>query len=246
MLLFKFVLLAGGIGIMLLAVGVLVADFLDAVRRSKRDASAEVLPAPAPVRWRLAGRLALVGVVPTLMGLAITVVPSGHAGVRVSQLSGTLQGTLYPGTHFVVPLIHRVELFDIRDRVYATTAADAKDARDAAAALKVHSREGLPVGLGISVRYQLDPQRLPYIEGHLPQPVEAEILQPVVANAFRQTIANYLVRDVFSTRREEVRRLAAETITRSLAIDGCATSAFPANTRKGWKGCCSNRRRTIG
>jgi regulator of protease activity HflC (stomatin/prohibitin superfamily) len=42
----------------------------------------------------------------------------------------------------------------------------------------------------------------------------------VVANAFRQTISGYMVRDVFSTKREEVRRTAAETITRRLAADG--------------------------
>src|SRR5262249_15581025 len=63
-------------------------------------------------------------------------------------------------------------------------------------------------------------QRLTYVENALPQPVETEIMPPVVANAFRQTIANYMVRDVFSTRREEVRRIAAEAIANRLASDG--------------------------
>src|SRR5262249_56553948 len=79
--------------------------------------------------------------------------------------------------------------------------------------LKVYSKEGLPLGLGISVRYQLDPQRLPYVQNILPRPVETEIMPPVVANAFRQTISGYLVRDVFSARREEVRRGGAAAVT---------------------------------
>src|SRR5262245_1257977 len=45
-------------------------------------------------------------------------------------------------------------------------------------------------------------------------------MPPVVANAFRQTISGYLVRDVFSTKREEVRRMAADIITKRLATDG--------------------------
>src|SRR5262245_33727165 len=45
-------------------------------------------------------------------------------------------------------------------------------------------------------------------------------MPPVVANAFRQTISGYLVRDVFSTKREEVRRAAADVITKRLATDG--------------------------
>jgi regulator of protease activity HflC (stomatin/prohibitin superfamily) len=131
--------------------------------------------------------------------------------VRVSQPSGTLGGTLYPGTHFVVPLIHQVELYNIRDQIYSTNPVDGKDR---APVLKVHSKEGLPVGLGVTVRYQLDPQRLPNVEDNLPRPVETEVVPPVVANAFRQTISGYMVRDVFSTKREEVRRAASDTITR--------------------------------
>ena len=126
------------------------------------------------------------------------------AGVRVSQVSGTLGGTLYPGTHFILPLIHHVELFTVRDQIFNTQAVDS--AKDAADALKVYSKEGLPVGLGISVRYQLDPKRLPYMQNSLPQPVEREVLPDVVANAFRQTVSGYIVRDVFSGMREEIRR----------------------------------------
>lgn len=208
MLLLKYLLMVGSAGVFAAAVGVLVADIVKTVRESQT----------LTLRWRLATRLALFACVPLLPALSIVVVPSGMGGVRVSQLSGTLPGTLYPGTHFVMPLVHRVELFNIRDQVFATNPSEI--AKDHTPVLKVYSREGLPVGLGISVRYQLDPQRLPYVANNLPQPVETEIMPPVVANAFRQTISGYLVRDVFSTKREEVRRMAADAITKRLASDG--------------------------
>jgi regulator of protease activity HflC (stomatin/prohibitin superfamily) len=208
MLLLKYLLMAAGIGFFAAAASVIVTDVVNAVRASQ----AVVL------RWRLAARLALLGWVPLLPALSIVVVPSGMGGVRVSQLSGTLAGTLYPGTHFVMPLVHRVELFNIRDQMFATNPTDTP--KDPVPVLKVYSKEGLPVGLGISVRYQLDPQRLSYVENNLPQPVETEIMPTVVANAFRQTISGYMVRDVFSAKREEVRREAAAVITRRLASDG--------------------------
>jgi len=208
MLFFKYALLTASIGFFTAVAAVLAMDIREAVRSSR----------PLAARWRLAGRLALVAWVPLLLALSIVVVPSGSAGVRVSQLSGTLGGTLYPGTHFVMPLVHHVELFNVRDQVFSTNPAETP--KDPTPVLKVYSKEGLPLGLGISVRYQLDPQRLPYVQNNLPRPVETEIMPPVVANAFRQTISGYLVRDVFSTRREEVRRVAAESITRRLAADG--------------------------
>jgi len=207
-LFFKYALLTASIGFFTAAAAVVAMDIREAVRSSR----------PLAARWPLAGRLALVAWVPLLLALSIVVVPSGSAGVRVSQLSGTLGGTLYPGTHFVMPLVHHVELFNVRDQVFSTNPAEMP--KDPTPVLKVYSKEGLPLGLGISVRYQLDPQRLPYVQNNLPRPVETEIMPPVVANAFRQTISGYLVRDVFSTRREEVRRVAAESITRRLAADG--------------------------
>jgi regulator of protease activity HflC (stomatin/prohibitin superfamily) len=208
MLLLKYLFMAAGIGFFAAAASLIAIDIMKVVRG----------PEPPAGRWRLAARLAAIGCVAMLPALAIVVVPSGMAGVRVSQLSGTLAGTLYPGTHVVMPLVHRVELYSIRDQMFSTNPDES--AKSPVPVLKVHSREGLSVGLGISVRYQLDPQRLPYMQNNVPQPVETEVLPTVVANAFRQTISGYLVRDVFSTRREEVRREAADAITKRLASDG--------------------------
>jgi regulator of protease activity HflC (stomatin/prohibitin superfamily) len=146
------------------------------------------------------------------------VVPAGTAGVLVSQASGTLPGALYPGAHWIVPLVQTVTLYDTREKVFNTSLGE--DTKKKAETLKVQTREGLPVGLAIAVRYRLDPRRLDYIHANLPQPIEEEIVPPVVAGVFRQVVPNYLVRDVFATRREEVRKLAADAIQRKLAGDG--------------------------
>ena len=211
MLFIKFVLFIAGSGLMAAAAAVTAIDLAarSAVSRSS---------GPFTVRGHLIAAFVVAGSVSLLTALSIVVVPSGLAGVRVSQISGTLGGTLYPGTHFVVPLVHHVELFSIREQMFTTNPSESP--KDKTAVLKVYSKEGLPLGLGVSVRYQIDPQRLPYVQNALPQPVETEIMPPVVANAFRQTIAGYMVRDVFSTKREEVRRIAAESITSRLASDG--------------------------
>jgi len=208
MLLLKYVLFTGAAGLLATAAGILLADVWNAVRASR----------PPVLRWRLAGQFAAAAGVALLPALSLVVVPNGAAGVRVSQMSGKVTGPLYAGTHLVAPLLQQVEVYEIRDQVYSTIPAEAP--RDRSPVLKVYSKEGLPVGLGITVRYQLDPQRLTYMQNSLPRPVETEIMPPVVANAFRQTISGYMVREVFSSKREEVRRIAADAITRRLVGDG--------------------------
>lgn len=171
---------------------------------------------------------------PLILAAGIVVVPSGMGGIRVSQTAGTRPGTLYPGVHFVVPLLDSVVLYDIRDQVL-TTSSSGKDGLESASgedaekkeaknrkpdAFSVQSKEGLSIGLAITVRYKLDPRKLDFIHANLPQPVEKEIVPPVVSSVFRELAPNYTVREVFATKREEIRQSAADRITKKLEADG--------------------------
>ena len=171
-----------------------------------------------PVRWGLARRLVVSAVVPLLLSLSIAVVPDGSAGVRISQIWGARPGTLYPGVHLITPLIDSVALYDTREQVYTTSATEVP--KSANEVLVVQAREGLNVGLAVSVRYRLDPQRLSYIHANLPQPVGDEVVAPTVATIYRQIAPNYMTREIFATKREELRTTAANAITARLGSDG--------------------------
>jgi len=226
MLALKYLLMFGGFGMILVAVGILGYDLYAEMlrRRALATPGADVPPIPER-RWRTSIALILLAWAPILLAFSIVVVPTGMGGVRVSQTSGTVAGTLYPGVHMVKPLLEDVALFDTRDQVFTTgVAEDGKIASENVGGkqqlLNVQSREGLTLGLAITVRYRLDPKRLDYIQGNLPHPVEKEIVPPVVASVWRELIPNYTVRDVFSAKREEVRQRAGVMITQKLASDG--------------------------
>src|SRR5258708_15103727 len=191
MVFLRYLLLWGGAGMIATAVAILARDFFLAAKHKQTLATAGAGPAPeAPrIHWRGVVALALLAWGPILLSYGIVVVPSGTAGVRVSQTSGTFPGTLYPGAHFITPLADSVVLFDTRDQLFTTgelesTATEVKKA-GAAEPLRVQAKEGLIIGLAITVRYRLDPKHLDYIQNNLPQPVEKEIVPPVVATAWR-------------------------------------------------------------
>ncbi|HEY1500162.1 MAG TPA: SPFH domain-containing protein [Acidobacteriaceae bacterium] len=185
---------------------------------------------PVPIRWRGSMLLALAACLPLLVAESIVVIPAGMGGVRVSQLRGTLQGTMYSGAHFVTPLVESVQVFDLRDKLFTAgvveglaVQAGGPSVQKAAISeqpLDVQSKEGLDIGLAITVRYRLDPHRLDYIESHLPQPVDSQIVPAVVASAWRELAPGYTVREIFSTNREQMRSAAAGVITKKLASDG--------------------------
>ena len=232
MLFVKYVFSTIGIGLLLGAAGLLIFDLYRIFKLHGPQLA---------IRWRLAMRIAASGFLALLAGLSIAVVPSGQAGVEISQWRGTLPGTLYPGVHWIVPLVDRVELFNLRDHLFSTNLAD--DPKSKTPTLRVQTKEGLGVGLAVTVRFRLDPAKLAYIYSNLPQPVEEEIVPPMVASAFREASPNYTVREMFSSRRDDMLRAVGGQITQRLASDGVIVKEvmvrdiqLPAEYAKGMEG----------
>ena len=247
MLALKFLLMCLGVGLFGSAAVVVAYDIYIATRlrwllqQSNAQGGAEgITPIDrrpfGPVRWELARNLALLGILPVLLALTIAVVPDGFAGIRVSQLFGVRPATLYPGVHFLTPFIDNIVLYDTREQVY-TTAATANTRlgsepgplppgskpttnKTADEVLTVQAREGLNIGLAVSVRYRLDPTRLASIHQNLPQPVGEQVVGPVVSSTYRQLAPNYMTREIFALKREELRTNAAEAIKTRLGSDG--------------------------
>ncbi len=224
----------------------LAAQLRRLLRRDTTDESGAEVGAPArrpfrPVRWRLALQLAAAGTLAMLITDSIVVIPDGAAGVRISQISGARPGTLYAGVHVITPLVDSVAIYDTREQVYSTLASE--NPKQKGDLLTVQAREGLNIGLAVSVRYRLDPKRLDSIHTNLPQPVGEQVVAPVVATIYRQLAPNYITREIFATKREELRATAAEAITSRLASDGIVVREvllrdlqLPAEYAKGLEG----------
>jgi regulator of protease activity HflC (stomatin/prohibitin superfamily) len=212
------------------------------VGTGRTEAVAMAPGTPRPLRWRLAAQLVTAGFLAILAAESFVVIPDGAAGVRVSELWGVRPGTLYPGLHFLTPLVDSVATYDTREQVYSTVASEnakqtqdaraaqeaksghdaklAQDGKQASEVLTVQAREGLNIGLAVSVRYRLDPRDLDAIHRNLPRPVGEQVVGPVVSAIYRQLAPTYLTREIFATKREELRSKAAEMIVARLASDG--------------------------
>ena len=251
MLLLKYLLFAIGAGLLLGAVTLIAWDVFAAIQL-RRLIAAGGTGTPRHIRLRLSSRLAAIALLPLLLSQSIAIVPSAMAGVRVNQISGAISGPLGPGVHFIAPLVSSVALYDAREHVFTMLAEEVREPQKKetpaaetpkAAVLRVQAKEGLPFGLAIAVRYRLDVKRLEYIHANLPQPIETELVAPAVASAFREVTPNYSVREVFATRREEIREKAAKQIIEKLGADGVLVRevllrdiVLPAEYAKGLEG----------
>src|SRR6266567_5582478 len=124
-------------------------------RKAAREGTPEPLVELAEIPWRGPLALAMVACLPLLIAASIVVVPAGMGAIRISQISGTQPGTLYPGVHFITPLVESVEMFDLRDHLFTAGIVEGANRTPQKNGLKVQSREGLNIGLAITVRYRL-------------------------------------------------------------------------------------------
>ena len=119
MIALKLLLTVAGVLLLTAALGTPLYGLWIRLKLVRRKAAGETeLPEADEIPWRVPAALVLVACLPLLIASSIVVVPSGMGGVRVSQVRGTLPGTLFPGVHFVSPLIDSVQTFDLRDHLF--------------------------------------------------------------------------------------------------------------------------------
>ena len=100
MLFLKYVMFLAGLGVIAVAAAIVLYDayfVADLRRRVARGTAANLLP-PGPVRWGRAVKLAAVAALPLLLSQSMVVVPSGMAGVRLSQISVPVPGRSIPAS----------------------------------------------------------------------------------------------------------------------------------------------------
>ena len=80
-------------------------------------------------------------------------IPRGEVGMRLNQITGA-STEVRDGAVLVVPGLHALRRFSLRDQTYRPTAN-----LSANGPAPFQSVEGLSVGVDVSVRYALDPDR---------------------------------------------------------------------------------------
>jgi regulator of protease activity HflC (stomatin/prohibitin superfamily) len=144
----------------------------------------------------------------------------GTMGVRVNRLTGGL--TLLPeGPAIVVPLIHDLWRYSLRDQVYRPS----KSARaDGEAAFQ--TIEGLSLGVDVTIRYALDPARLLAVAQRLPRDVGRDLIEPAVDGVLHRMLAAHTVREIYTDKRAAIQADIEAELGRRLASDGVVLRGF--------------------
>jgi regulator of protease activity HflC (stomatin/prohibitin superfamily) len=143
----------------------------------------------------------------------------GEVGIRVNQLSGDAT-EVREGAVLVIPGLHELRRFSLRDQIYRPAGGESAEG-----AAPFQTVEGLSIGVDISVRYALDANRIASMARALPEDIGGEVVQPAVQGVLYKTLARYTVREIFSTRRQEIKDSIEGELKPLLARDGIKLQA---------------------
>jgi regulator of protease activity HflC (stomatin/prohibitin superfamily) len=138
----------------------------------------------------------------------------GEMGLRINQWTGGV-GHFQEGSVLVIPGIHEMRAFSLRDQVYHPGKEDEHKRN-----LSFQSIEGLSLGIDFTVRYALDPEKIPAMARILPEDISGEVVLPVIQDVLYKTLSRYTVREIFSARRQEIQEHATRELQIRLAEDG--------------------------
>jgi len=146
-------------------------------------------------------------------------VARGEAAVRVNQLTGNATEVREGGV-LVIPGLHELRRFSLRDQIYRPEGGATADG-----AAPFQSVEGLSIGVDISVRYALDPNRITSMARALPDDIGGEVVRPAVQGVLYKTLARYTVREIFSSKRSEIVKVIEDELKPLLDKDGIELQA---------------------
>jgi regulator of protease activity HflC (stomatin/prohibitin superfamily) len=164
-------------------------------------------------------------------------VGAGEVGVRRNRLTGGI-GVVSEGPTIVLPLLHDLRHYSLRDQVYRPTRSATAEGAE-----PFQTIEGLSVGVAVTVRYAIDPERVGEVARKLPVDVGHDLIEPVVDGVLHRALSKHTVREVFTDKRVEIQDDVERELRAVLGRDGIVVRSIylghvdlPAQYRQGLEG----------
>ena len=141
-------------------------------------------------------------------------VAHGELGLRLNRLTGT-SAPVGEGVVLLLPGVHELRRYPLQDQVYRPLRSTR-----AGGEAPFQSAEGLSLGVELAIRYALDPSRLDTLSKTLPADIGAERVEPAVQGVIYKVFTRYTVREIFSSKRQELQDALESELRPRLAADG--------------------------
>lgn len=148
---------------------------------------------------------------------AIIKVDAGERAVIFNIFGGVEKKVVGEGIHLILPFIQRATLYDVKQATYSFASED-QNKQGIVVGNEIHSltADGQKVDVELTVRASPNPEELWKLHKFIGPNYSSKIIIPKARTALREILANYLVEDVYSIRRQEIQNKIQELLHNDL------------------------------
>ncbi|SDF35043.1 Regulator of protease activity HflC, stomatin/prohibitin superfamily [Methanolobus vulcani] len=176
-----------------------------------------------PIIGKISRGIALIFVVlivfSILFGSIFVSVGAGEVGVKFNQFGGVEDDELGEGLHIVPPWVS-VTKYSVRSETYTMSGVEDEGQVVGDDQIKALTAEGLTLGLDITVRYRLVPDKVSDVHQKLGTNYAEKIIRPTIRSSIREVVSSKTALQVYGEERELVAGEMLTNIADALDSDG--------------------------
>lgn len=140
------------------------------------------------------------------------IVEPGEKALIFNKITGELRVSAKEGLYFLIPLIESVTIYDTKIQTYnfAKTALEGEIRGEDS--LQALTADGQRVFIDISVRFRLDPEKLPELHKRIGKNYIQSIVRPQIRNEARIAVSNFSVIELYTSKRESFQKVIEDRL----------------------------------
>jgi len=162
--------------------------------------------------------LLLAGLAVAALSQSFVVVPAGHVGVVFNVLGGVQPTPLGEGLRLVIPGVQSVVLYDARlkEVTLAKGRAPAGAGTSGEDAITARSKEGLEIGVDVTVQYRIKREEAPQLHRNLGPGYLETLIVPQIRSKVRDAVGLFNAAELISTQRTQLEAAVTKELRENL------------------------------
>ena len=160
----------------------------------------------------------LAGLAVAALSQSFVVVPAGHVGVVFNVLGGVQPTPLGEGLRLVIPGVQSVVLYDARlkEVTLAKGRAPAGAGTSGEDAITARSKEGLEIGVDVTVQYRIKRDEAPQLHRNLGPGYLETLIVPQIRSKVRDAVGLFNAAELISTQRTQLEAAVTKELRENL------------------------------
>jgi len=169
-------------------------------------------------RRALGAPLLIAGLAVAALSQSFVVVPAGHVGVVFNVLGGVQPTPLGEGLRLVIPGVQSVVLYDARlkEVTLAKGRAPAGASSPGEDAITARSKEGLEIGVDVTVQYRIKREEAPQLHRNLGPGYLETLIVPQIRSKVRDAVGLFNAAELISTQRTQLEAAVTKELRENL------------------------------